>query len=65
MQLKAFARVQLQPGQSRRVTLTVSRDQLATFPNVNSGWVVERGTYGVAVGSSSASPQLSTTVGIR
>jgi beta-glucosidase len=61
-QLKAFARTQLRPGQSQRVTLTVSRDQLAIYKNVDSGWTVEPGSYGIAVGDTSASPQLSTTI---
>jgi beta-glucosidase len=64
-QLKAFGRVELQPGQSHAVTLTVNRDELATYPNVDTGWTVESGTYRVAVGDSSASPQLSTTVRVR
>src|SRR6266550_4224380 len=33
-QLKAFGRAQLQPGQSQRVSLTVNRDELATYTNV-------------------------------
>jgi len=64
-QLKAFGRAQLQPGQSQRVSLTVNRDELATYTNVDTGWTVEPGTHRVAVGDSSASPQLSTTVRVR
>ena len=64
-QLKAFARTQLRPGQSQRLTLTVTRDQLAIYKSVDTGWTIEPGTYAIRVGDTSASPQLSTTIDVR
>ncbi|QNG17404.1 beta-glucosidase [Rhodococcus triatomae] len=52
-ELKGFAGVELEAGQSRRVTVEVSRKDLAYWDIRSGGWVVESGTYTVEVGESS------------
>jgi len=59
--LKAFARVHLEPGQTRTVTLDVHAADLAYW-NVTAGaWTIEPIAYDVHVGSSSADLPLSGT----
>lgn len=53
MELQGFARVELQPGEKKRVTFTVSPDQTA-FLDLAMNWKVEKGEISVLVGSSSA-----------
>jgi beta-glucosidase len=62
-QLKAYAKVSLAPGQSRRVTLTVDLASLASWDNPDTGWVLHRGTYRIYVGDSSRS--LPTSADVR
>lgn len=52
-ELKAFAKVQLNPGESKTVTLTIDREALAYYDSVAREWVAEAGTFEVLVGSSS------------
>lgn len=56
--LLGFERVQLEPGQSRRVTLTADRRLLARFDGTSRQWHVSEGTYEVAVGRSAESLDL-------
>jgi beta-glucosidase len=49
MRLLGFERVELDPGESREVTLTADRRLLARF-DVDQ-WHVAEGTYGVALGA--------------
>jgi len=51
--LASFAVVDLAPGESREVELTVSRDDLAYWDVRADRWLVEGGTYRVEVGASS------------
>lgn len=48
--LLGFERVQLEPGESHRVTLTADRRLLARFEGAAGGWHVTGGTHRVAVG---------------
>ena len=52
-ELKAFARVLLQPGETRSVTLRLTEQSLAFYDPQADGWVTESGTYAVRVGRSS------------
>ncbi|MET0734653.1 MAG: glycoside hydrolase family 3 C-terminal domain-containing protein, partial [Microbacterium sp.] len=52
-ELKAFASVALEPGETREVTLTVRRADLAYWDIRIDGWVVEGGEYAVDVAASS------------
>jgi beta-glucosidase len=60
-ELKAFAKVALEPGESRRVALTLTRRDLSYFDPRQRRWVVEAGEYAVAVGASSRDLRLTTT----
>lgn len=61
-ELRAFAKVALEPGESRRVALTLTRRDLSYFDPRQRRWVVEAGEYAVAVGASSRDLRLTTTV---
>jgi beta-glucosidase len=50
--LLGFERVELAPGESRRVSLAVDPRLLARFDGPNDRWVLPPGTYRVAVGRS-------------
>ncbi len=57
-ELKAFAKVHLQPGQTQTVTLTLDRQALAYYDPAAAGWVVEPGEFEVLVGRSAADIRL-------
>lgn len=59
-ELVAFTPVALAAGATRRVTLTVPASALQVF--LASGWTTVAGTYTLAVGDSSASTPLATTI---
>jgi beta-glucosidase len=61
-QLTGFQRVTLRPGQSTRVTFTVSRQDLAWW---NGHWQVAPGRYALMVGDSSASLPLTAHVEVH
>jgi beta-glucosidase len=52
-ELKAFAKVQLEPGERKTVTLTIARDALAYYDDRAHEWVAEAGQFEVFVGASS------------
>lgn len=52
MQLRGFARVALQPGQTRAVSFTLSSDQFALWSHAG-GWLIEPGTIDIMIGSAS------------
>ncbi len=52
-ELKAFAKVQLEPGERRTLTLSLTRDALAYYDDLTHEWVAEAGTFEVLVGASS------------
>src|SRR6266571_4492121 len=52
-ELKAFAKVQLEPGERRTVTLSLARDALAYYDDLAHEWVAEAGEFEVLVGASS------------
>ena len=53
-ELKAFCKVELQPGEEKTVTMTVTTDDLAFFDEAKHEWVAEPGTFKAYVGASSA-----------
>ena len=57
-QLMAFERISLRPGETRRVSFTVSPERLAFWDEKRKAWVVEPGAFEVMVGSSSADIRL-------
>ena len=52
-ELKAFAKVALEPGERKTVTMTLSRESLAYFDDQAREWVAEAGTFEVLIGASS------------
>ena len=52
-ELKAFAKVQLEPGERKTVKLSLARDALAYYDDSTHDWVAEAGEFEVLVGSSS------------
>ncbi len=52
-ELKAFAKVHLEPGERKTVTLTIARDALAYYDDLAREWVAEAGEFEVLVGASS------------
>ncbi|QRW09292.1 glycoside hydrolase family 3 protein [Ceratobasidium sp. AG-Ba] len=52
-QLRGFDRIALRPGQTQRVTLTVSRYDLSVWDVARQGWAKMNGQVGLTVGASS------------
>jgi beta-glucosidase len=52
-ELKGFAKVQLEPGERKTVTVTLDREALAYYDDRARAWVAEAGVFEVLVGSSS------------
>ncbi|WP_374462424.1 glycoside hydrolase family 3 N-terminal domain-containing protein [Chryseobacterium sp.] len=52
IELKGFQKIELQPGESKSVTIEVPVKQLQ-FLNEKMEWIVEKGTYRIMVGNSS------------
>ena len=57
-ELKGFAKVRLEPGETRRVTVELDRRSFAYYDTDRSGWVVAPGVFGVLVGRSSTAIEL-------
>ncbi len=53
-ELKGFAKVALEPGETRTVAMTLDRDSLAYYDDLMQQWFAEAGEFEVLVGSSSA-----------
>lgn len=52
-ELRAFASVALEAGETREVTLVLERNDLAYYSEREGGWTVEAGTYRIEAGASS------------
>ena len=52
-ELKAFAKVHLEPGECKMVTLSIGRSALAYYDDLAHEWVAEAGEFEVLVGASS------------
>jgi len=52
-ELKAFAKVQLEPGERKTVTFSLGRDALAYFDDLSHEWVAEAGVFELLIGASS------------
>jgi len=57
-ELKDFAKVELQSGESKDVTFDISADKLRYYSSDEGGWVVEPGKFVLYVGASSADVRL-------
>jgi beta-glucosidase len=58
MRLLGFKRVELKPGESRRVTVTADPRLLARFDAGADQWRISNGTYRVALGKSAEELEL-------
>ena len=56
--LKGFAKVQLNPGETRHVPVTLDRRAFAYYTVKNDDWTVDAGDFDVYLGSSSAPTEL-------
>jgi beta-glucosidase len=61
-ELKAFAKIALQPGEQRTVTLHLDRDSFEQYDPVPAAWFVRSGDYTISVGTSSRDLPLSAMV---
>ena len=57
-ELKGFAKVNLKPGESKRVDLMLDRRAFSYYDANKKGWNAAPGEYGILVGSSSDKIQL-------
>lgn len=65
-ELKAFAKTRtLQPGESQTMTMSIATDDLASFNEKQSAWVVDAGTYTIEVGASSRDIRGTATVSVK
>ncbi len=64
VRLLGFERVELMPGESRRVTIEADPRVLARYDGRAGSWRIDEGSYAVAVGASAAEPELRATVGL-
>jgi beta-glucosidase len=60
-ELKGFVKVELQPGESRRVSLRLSREAFWFYDPATAGWATESGLFEILVGASSRDIRLSGT----
>ena len=62
LRLLGFERVELEPGATRRVTVSADPRLLARYDGGAGSWRIGPGGYTVAVGTSAVTPQLAATV---
>ncbi len=65
LRLIGFSRVELAPGETRRVTLSVDPRLLASYDVARKGWHVPAGEYRVAIGASAADRAMEDSVKLR
>ena len=64
-ELKAFAKIDLLPGQTKQVALFLNRDAFAFFSPIQKMWIMEPGEFKLLVGSSSRDIRLTKTITIE
>ena len=52
-ELKGFAKITLQPGQKQRMSIRLGREAFSFYDPAKKGWVAEKGSFKILVGSSS------------
>ena len=57
-ELKGFAKVQLKPGESRRVSIPLAKDAFAYWNPNSKAWTVAAGAYHIMIGASSRDVRL-------
>ena len=61
-ELKGFAKVSLNPGEEKRVTIALKDRSFAVWSILENDWVVEGGSYEVRIGASSRDTRLTAEV---
>jgi beta-glucosidase len=61
-ELKAFAKVSLEPGAEREVTFVLTARDLSYWSALHRGWVLEGGEFRICVGASSRDIRLSAAI---
>lgn len=64
-ELKGFARLNLNPGETRTATVLLDRSSFAYFSEAAKAWTVDPGSYSVSVSASSRDPRLTGSVEVR
>lgn len=65
-ELKAFAKTsELKPGDSQTITFVINNEDLASFDESQSAWVVDAGTYKFHIGASSRDIKATLEAGIK
>jgi len=64
-QLRAFAKVLLNPGETQTVILALDRNSFSTYDESTHGWVLRDGTYQILAGTSSRDLQLTRSVSVH
>lgn len=64
-ELKGFEKVELQPGESKTITFSLTPEALAFYNENSSSWTVESGEYRVLIGASSADIRLEKSFTLR
>jgi beta-glucosidase len=66
IQLQGFARVELEPGQTKRVEMKLYTDQFGYYSHEGQRqWNIQPGTYTVKVGTSSADIRLEQDITLK
>lgn len=63
-ELKGFARVELAPGETKTVTLTLKRDAFAYWDDQTHSWQITPGAHGLSIGASSRDLRLHATLDV-
>ncbi len=63
-QLRAFAKVQLKPGETKPVTLSLDARSFSTFDTGAKQWLVRPGTYEILAGTSSRDLPLQSAIAV-
>jgi beta-glucosidase len=64
-ELKGFQKVQLQPGETKTVSVSLDRSAFAFFDEKQSSWVAEAGEFKVLVGASSRDIRLESSLSLN
>jgi len=52
-ELKRFKKIRLKPGETKKITFELEKNDLSFFDEKNNCWVAEKGIFNILVGSSS------------
>lgn len=64
-ELKAFAKVYLEPGETKSINFSLGREAFWIYDPKENGWIVEQGEFEILIGASSSDIRLSQRVKLR